>query len=137
MAIKALPHKRILKKRTKKFVRFESDDYGKLEPSWRKPHGIDNRMRRRFRGTAPMPQVGYGSDAKTRHLLKSGFRKLLISSPKDVELLLMNNRTFCGELAANLSARKRLQIVKRAAELNVRLTNGKGKVKVEEKKAEK
>ncbi len=81
-----------------------------------------------------MAIIGYGSDKQTRHLRPSGFRTFLITNPKDLELLLMNNRQFAGEIAHELSARKRAAIVRRAAELNVRLTNGKGKVKVEEKK---
>lgn len=136
MAPKPLLSKRILKKRIKKFVRFESEDFGKLAPSWRRPRGIDNRVRRRFRGNKPMPKSGFGSDKRTRFVLPSGFKKFLITNLKDLEILLTNNRIFCGELAQNLSARKKAAIVKRAAELNVRLTNGKGKLKTEEKKAE-
>jgi len=41
-----------------------------------------------------------------------------------------------AELAHNLSARKRATLIRRAAELNVKLTNGKGKVLTEEKKQE-
>ncbi|CAK82130.1 unnamed protein product (macronuclear) [Paramecium tetraurelia] len=135
MVVKSLAHKKIVHKRTKRFVRFESEDYPhKLRPSWRRPRGIDNRVRRRFRGNRPMPKSGYRSDKKTRYLDQSGFRKLLITNEKDLELLLTNNRTFAGELAHNLSARKRATLVRRAAELNVRLTNGKGKVRAEEKK---
>ena len=128
--------KKNVHKRTKKFVRFESEDFGKLKPSWRRPRGIDNRVRRRFRGNKKMPKCGFGSDKKTRYLLPNGFQKFLVTCAKDLDILLMNNRTFCGELAHNLSARKRAGIVKRAAELNVRLTNAKGKLKSEEKKAE-
>ena len=41
----------------------------------------------------------------------------------------MNNRTYAGEIATNISARKRTLIVQRAKELNVRLTNGNAKVR--------
>jgi large subunit ribosomal protein L32e len=48
----------------------------------------------------------------------------------------MNNRTYVGELAHNLSARKKIDIVKRAAELDVKLLNAKSKLRSEEKKKE-
>ena len=136
MAVRPLSHKKVTKKRVKKFTRFECEDFNKLKNKWRKPHGIDCRMRRRFRGNKPLVNIGYGTDKETIHMRRSGFKTLHIQSPQDIELLLMNNRTFAAELAANLSARKRAAIVQRAAQLNVRITNSKGKVKVEEKKAE-
>ena len=71
-----------------------------------------------------MPNIGQKQAKQTRHMLPTGFKKLLIRCEKDVELLLMNNRTYCGEVCRTISKGKRANIVQRAKELNVRLTNG-------------
>jgi len=132
MAIKPVAHKKVIKKRTKKFVRFESEDFGKLESSWRRPRGIDNRVRRRFRGQRRMAKIGFGSDNSTKFLLPNGFKKFLITNAADLEILLMNNRTYSGEIAHSVSAKLKAVLVKRAAELGVRLTNASAKVKTAE-----
>jgi len=137
-SIKPRKHKKILKKRIKKFLRYEYEDYpGRLKATWRRPRGIDNPVRRRFKGQRPMAKIGYGSDRVTRHLLPSGFKKFLIHSQKELEILLMNNTVYAGEIAGNLSARKKAVIVRRAAEMGVKLLNGRGKVRTEEKKQDK
>ncbi len=58
--------------------------------------GIDNAVRRRFKGRAAMPKIGYGSNAKTRHMLPSGFFKFIVHNVKDLELLMMHNRCVGG-----------------------------------------
>ena len=54
-----------------------------------------------------MPTIGNKQDKATRHQLASGFKKLLITSEKDIEMLLMNNRIYAGEIAQGISAGKR------------------------------
>ena len=78
-----------------------------------------------------MPKVGSKQAKKTRHTLANGFKKMLITCEKDMELLLMNNRVYCGEIAQGICVGKRLRIVQRAKELNVRLTNAQAKAKKE------
>mmetsp|Transcript_12079 Transcript_12079/g.1085 ORF Transcript_12079/g.1085 Transcript_12079/m.1085 type:complete len:115 (+) Transcript_12079:58-402(+) len=114
MAIKPVAHKKIIKKRIKKFVRFESEDFPGVGASWRKPRGIDNPVRRRFRGNRKCAKIGFGSDKKTRHLTPTGFKKFLIRNPAELEILLMNNRTYAAEIASNISARTKATLVKRA-----------------------
>ena len=85
--VAALDKPTIVKKRTKKFARHFSNRFMKIRnSSWRKIHGIDSRVRRRFKGAIPMPKIGYGSDKKTKHLLPNGFYKFLVNNVKELEL---------------------------------------------------
>jgi large subunit ribosomal protein L32e len=79
-----------------------------------------------------MPKIGYGSNRITKHTLPNGFKKVLIQNKKDLELLLMHNRVYCGEIAKNVSTRKRLELVERAKQLDVKLINGTARVKTVE-----
>ncbi|KAM0323277.1 hypothetical protein ACHAQA_008868 [Verticillium albo-atrum] len=129
--VAAKKHVPIVKKRTKRFERHQSDRFMRVDPSWRKPKGIDNRVRRRFRGTQPMPSIGYGSNKKTKYMMPSGHKAFLVNNVSDVELLLMHNRTFAAEIAHGVSSRKRIDIIARAKQLGVKVTNSKAKVTTE------
>jgi hypothetical protein len=63
-----------------------------LQPSWRRPKGIDSRVRRKFKGCTLMPNIGYGSDKKTRHYLPNKFKKFVVHNVSELELLMMHNR---------------------------------------------
>ena len=67
----------------------QADRFKKMGQSWRRPRGIDCRVRRKFKGSTLIPNIGYGSSNKTRFRLKNGFYKFLVHSPADLEMLLM------------------------------------------------
>ena len=122
--ITPLVKQKIVKKRTKSFERHQHQQFKRIgRSSWRKSKGIDSRVRRRFKGTIPQPEIGYGSDRKTRNLLPNGFYKFVVHNPKELEMLLMHNRKYCAEIAHSVSTRTRKQIVERAEQLHVKVTN--------------
>ncbi|KAL9126998.1 MAG: hypothetical protein Q9175_007820 [Cornicularia normoerica] len=127
----AKKHIKIVKKCTKRFNRHQSDTYKCVDANWRKPKGIDNRVRRRFKGQAAMPSIGYGSNKKTRHLMPSGHKAFVVHNPRDVDLLLMHNKTFAAEISHAVSSRKRVDIVAKAKQLGVKVTNAKARVTTE------
>ncbi|CAO3633940.1 unnamed protein product [Mucor hiemalis] len=97
-----------------------------------KAQGYRFDMRRRFKGQAPMPKIGYGSAKKTRNLLPNGFRKFTVSNVRELNLLLMHNRSYAAEIAHNVSSKKRVALLERAAQLNVKVINAGARLRSQE-----
>lgn len=127
----SLPHPKIVKKHNKKFKRHQSDQFKRVAENWRKQKGIDSCVRRRFRGTIPQPNIGYGSNKKTRHMMPSGHKAYVVKNLKDLDVLLMHTKTYAAEIAHNVSAKNRVEIVAKAKKIGVKVTNPKGRVSLE------
>eukprot|EP00727_Mastigamoeba_balamuthi_P007247 m51a1_g3142 putative 60S ribosomal protein L32e (131) ;mRNA; f:309273-309917 len=124
---------KIVKKRTKTFPRFQSDLWKRVKPSWRKPHGIDNRVRRCFRGSKLMPKIGYGSARATKYMRPDGKLTFNVHNVKELDLLMMHNKTYDAEVCHNVSGKLRQKIAERARALGVKLTYNQAKLKLREK----
>lgn len=142
---------KIVKKHPKRFTRHESDRYRRVRPNWRKPKGIDNRVRRQFKGARIMPGIGFGSDKRTRFVCPNGFKRVVIHNIKvsffyfikilitnfyiyfqELEVLLLQNKIYAAEIAKGVSAKNRKLIVERANQLAINVTNKNARLRTEE-----
>ena len=122
----------IVKKKTGKFKRHFSDRFIRVGESWRRPRGIDSSVRRKFRGKTLMPNIGYGSNKKTRHMLKNGFKKFLVHNVKELELLMMHNTVYAAEVAHDVSLKTRGEINERADALDIKVLNRNARMTTED-----
>ncbi|RVD91453.1 50S ribosomal L32 [Tubulinosema ratisbonensis] len=116
-----------VKKTNRTFNRFQSDRFKRVGTSWRKPRGIDNRVRKKYSGAIKMPGIGYGCDKVTRHLVE-GFRKVQIRNMDDLLALASQNKFYAGEIAHSVGAKKRIELFYKAAELDIKLFNGEARL---------
>ncbi|XP_040203707.1 60S ribosomal protein L32-like [Rana temporaria] len=131
-ALRPLINPRIVKKRTKKFISHQSDRYVKIKPNWRKLRDIGPDSKPAEGSKILIPNIGYSSNKKTKHILPTGFKKFLVHDIKELEVLMMSNKSFCAEIAHNVSSKNRKTIVERAAQLAIKVTNLNARLRSEE-----
>ncbi len=103
------------------FRRPESWRYLRLKENWRKPKGLDNKVRKSVKGWPKLVKVGYRGPVVARGLHPSGFRDVLVENLKGLDGL--NPETDAVRLASGLGARKRQEIITRANELGLKVLN--------------
>ncbi len=114
-----------LRKRAKnkkpEFLRSESWRYSKMSESWRRPRGLDHKMRRKFKGWPPMVSTGYKGPKAARGLHPSGLREVMINNVRD--LALVDPSVQAGRIAHTIGKRKRALILAAAKEKKLRILN--------------
>ncbi|XP_045150173.1 60S ribosomal protein L32-like [Echinops telfairi] len=130
-ALKPLVKPKIVKKRTKKFIRHQSIRYVKIKRNWRKPRGIDNGAEK-IQGPDLDAQHWLWEQQENQAHAAQWLRKFLVHNVKELEVLLMCNKSYCAEIAHNVSSKNRKAIVERAAQLAIRVTNPNARLHSEE-----
>jgi large subunit ribosomal protein L32e len=103
------------------FIQFEAWRYKKLKNKWKKPRGIDNKMRQNRKGWPKSVNVGWGSPKAVRHLHPSGKEEIMVYNSGD--LTIIDPETQVGRIGGTIGVRKRLQIIEEAERLGVKLLN--------------
>ena len=74
-------------KRRPAFVRPESWRYDRLSPEWRKPKGLDNKVRKSKKGWPRRAKVGYRGPLVSRYLHPSGHYEVMVHNQAELESL--------------------------------------------------
>jgi large subunit ribosomal protein L32e len=121
--VQAVLSKAIIKKKTKKITRIQSDVFKRVKPSWRHTRGIDSRFRRKYRGTPLHPSVGFGSDRATKGRLPNGYKPYLVHSVKDLEPLFTQNNVYAAVVAHSVGSALRRKIEQEAENKGIFVCN--------------
>jgi large subunit ribosomal protein L32e len=132
---KPLKARKRAKKKKPGFVRSESWRYVKLKESWRRPRGLDHKMRRKIKGWPPTVSVGYKGPKVARGLHPSGYKEVLVHNAK--EILNIDPKTEAARIAHTVGKKKRVQIIAAAKKKKVFILNFKPVKELVEKEEEK
>lgn len=124
--------RRTVSRRRPKFVRQESWRYVRVKENWRRPRGIDSKMRLKLKSRPALVSIGYGSPRKVRGLHPSGKREVLVHNVEELERI--NPEVEVARIAHTVGLRKRIQILEKAKDLGITVLNpGKGGLLLESK----
>jgi len=132
---KALKARKRAKKKKPAFVRSESWRYAKLKESWRRPRGLDHKMRRKIKGWPPTVSVGYKGPKVARGLHPSGYKEVLVHNAKEISSI--DPKTEAARIAHTVGKKKRVQIIAAAKKKKVFILNFKPAKELVEKEEEK
>lgn len=110
-----------IKKKKPDFSRQEGYRMKKLKTGWRRPRGRHSKLRKQERSKGKAPRVGYGSPKATRGLTRYGYKEIRISNQGDLKKIDPSKEI--ALIAGSVGKKKRMDIIKKAEELRVRIVN--------------
>ena len=114
---KALEERRARKGKKPRFHRQDAHKRVKLKSGWRRPKGLQSKMRLKKRGYARNVSDGWGSPRAVEGLTRAGLRPIHIATIAQIDKL--NPKTDCAIFVSTLGGKKREQLLLRAKERGV------------------
>lgn len=123
----SLERKRLMKKKKPAFTRQETHKKLRIrnKPQWRKPKGLQSKMRLSKAGKKPTVKPGYRTPVAYRGMNLKGQKLIPIQNIADLEKL---DKESLGIVNSSVGKRKLLLIIEAAAKKNVLLSLGSKKV---------
>jgi large subunit ribosomal protein L32e len=117
-----------IKARKPKFLQRNVKTKKRLAKVWRRPKGLQNKMRLNKKGYERVISSGYGSPVEAKHLdKKTGLYPVIITNKKDLEKI--DVKTQIVLISSTVGAKKKLEIIKVAEEKNLAVIQDIAKVK--------
>jgi large subunit ribosomal protein L32e len=95
--------------------------YKRIRDRWRRPRGVDSKMRMSVKGWPKTVNVGYGGPKTARGLHPSGYSEVLVHNVSQIEGL--NPETQAIRIAHTVGGRKRMEIITKAKDKGLRVLN--------------
>jgi len=103
------------------FKRQDTHKKARLAESWRKPRGLQSKMRLQKSGYRAIVKTGYGSPKSVRGADKSGLFPITVSNVLDLDKI--DVKTQGALIASSVGKKKRYEIAKLAIEKKITLLN--------------
>ena len=110
-----------IKSRTPRFLRDQWFRYKRIPMNWRRPRGITSKFRMNKGYRPSLVRVGFRGPKDVRGLHSSGFEEVLIHNVSELQNI--NPKTQAARIGGTVGTRKRIDIAKKAAELDIRILN--------------
>lgn len=110
-----------IKRKKPEFIRQSGKNLKRLGDKWRMPHGKHSKLRSHKKAKGFLPRHGYGSPKEVRYLHPSGFEEKIVYNTRDV--MSINPEKQACRIASSVGTKKRLDIMKKADELKIKVLN--------------
>lgn len=113
-----------------RFRREESWRYKRVSQIWRKPDGVDSKMRKKKKGWPKSAEIGFRGPKVARGLHPSGYVEVPVRTVDDLGSVDPNTQAI--RIAQTVGMRKRAEISLRASERGIHILNPLPQIKPEE-----
>jgi len=107
------------RKKMPKFQRQNRAQKKRVGAAWRKPRGIDNKLRIKEGGYGLLPKIGYRTPKAERNLHPVGLKEVLVCSLRD----LMAVKGVAVRFSATLGRKKKTLLIAEAKKMKLKILN--------------
>jgi large subunit ribosomal protein L32e len=102
---------------------FKQQNFGRkkrISDRWKRPRGIQSKMRHKFKGYPIMVSKGWRSPVAVRGLNNKGYETVLVHKASDLDHVEKHHAII---VAATVGNKKRMEIIEKAEKLNIPIAN--------------